>query len=206
MIKKIKISQKAFTAALFFGLLSAVFLSFTDFNASCEDIRQNVLRLHIIANSDSAADQSLKLKIRDKILECSPDIFEQTTDLDTAIFNTQEKLETIEEIANKIIKENGFSYKAKARIGDSYFETREYDTFTLPAGTYKSLIIDVGKAQGKNWWCVIFPEICLPAASDISLSKTVSTKGVHIAENSNRYILRFKSVEIYEEIKNLFKR
>lgn len=203
---KFKISGKALTAALFFGMLCAVFLSFTDFNASCEDIRQNVLRLHIIANSDNTPDQALKLKIRDSILESSPDLFGGAEDLSSAVTAAEDKLEEIEAIANKVILENGFSYSAKARIGDSFFETRVYDDFTLPAGYYKSLIIDVGKAQGKNWWCVIFPEICLPAASDDGLSKTVSSDGVRIAENPNRYILRFRTVEIYEEIKNLFKR
>ena len=205
MRKKFKISEKALSFSLFFGLLCAVFLSFADFDASCEDIRGNVLRLHIIANSDSKEDQNLKLKIRDKILEESPQLFNDAENLETAIQNTTLNLKKIEDTANSVIKENGFSYTAKARIGDSFFETREYDTFTLPAGTYKSLIIDIGKGEGKNWWCVIFPEICLPSAGEISLSKTVGKDGVCIAETPNRYILRFKVIEIYEEIKNLFK-
>lgn len=205
MIKKFKISEKAFTFALFFGLLCAVFLSFADFDASCEDIRKNVLRLHIIANSDSSEDQELKLKIRDRILEESENLFEGSDSLGDAIQKTDMNLGRIEDIANAVIRENGFSYEVSARIGDSFFETREYDDFTLPAGTYKSLIIDIGKSEGKNWWCVIFPEICLPSASDIGLSKTVGEDGVDIAEKPNRYILRFKVVELYEEIKNLFK-
>ena len=205
MIKKFKISEKAFTFALFFGHLCAVFTSFADFDASCEDILKNVLRIHIIANSDSSEDQELKLKIRDRILEESENLFEGSDSLGDAIQKTDMNLGRIEDIANAVIKENGFSYKASARIGDSFFETREYDDFTLPAGTYKSLIIDIGKSEGKNWWCVIFPEICLPSASDIGLSKTVGEDGVDIAEKPNRYILRFKVVELYEEIKNLFK-
>jgi stage II sporulation protein R len=75
----------------------------------------------------------------------------------------------------------------------------------LPAGVYKSLIINLGESSGKNWWCVIFPEMCLPAAN-ADLSETVSRGGTEIAEHSNRYKMRFKTVEIYEEIKNLFKR
>ena len=206
MRKKLKISEKALSYSLFFGLLCAVFLSFADFDASCEDIRGNVLRLHIIANSDSIEDQNLKLKIKDEILSHSPELFGECENLENAIQSTKLNLKKIESVANEVIKENGFSYTAKARVGDSFFETREYDTFTLPAGTYKSLIIDIGKGEGKNWWCVIFPEICLPSASKISLSKTVGEDGVGIAEAPNRYILRFKVVEIYEEIKNLFKR
>lgn len=206
MLKKFRISTKALRYSLLCGLISAVFLSFSGFQSGCEELRQNVLRLHIIANSNSEADQELKLKIRDRILETSGDIFEGITDTHNAVLRAEDKLQFFEDIANGVIAEEGFSYTARAIIGDSFFETREYEDFTLPAGTYKSLIIDLGSGEGKNWWCVIFPEICLPAAGDTSLSKTVSNEGTAIAENPNRYILRFKTVEIYEEIKNLFKK
>ncbi len=204
MFKKLKISSKALTFSVFFGLLCAVFLSFSVFNADCEEIRQNVLRLHIIANSDSKADQSLKIEIRDEILKKSGNIFEGVTSLEDATLQTKNKIDDFSDIANRVIKENGFSYKAKAYLGKRYFETRKYEKFTLPAGVYDSLIIELGKGEGKNWWCVIFPEVCLPSASDIGLSKTVNEGSVDIAENADRYILRFKVVEIYEKIKNLF--
>ena len=204
MLKKTKISTKTFNLALFFGLMCAVFLSFADFNASCEDLRTNVLRLHIIANSDSIADQQLKLKIRDSILKESTDLFSEAKDTEEALLIAEDNIELYCNIANRVIAENGFSYKATARVGKSYFETREYEDFTLPAGYYKSLIISVGEAKGKNWWCVIFPEVCIPAATG-SLSDTVSEKSSEVANQSNRYIMRFKAVEIYENIKKLFK-
>ena len=203
MFKKIKISPKAFNIALFFGLMCAIFLSFADFNASCEDLRTNVLRLHIIANSDSVPDQQLKLKIRDSILKESKDLFKGAKDTNEALLIADDNIDFYCDIANRVIKENGFSYKAEARVGDSYFETREYEDFTLPAGYYKSLIITVGEGKGKNWWCVIFPEVCIPAATG-RLSDTVSEKSNEIAERPNRYIMRFKAVEIYENIKKLF--
>ncbi len=204
MFKKNKISPKAFNLALFFGLMCAVFLSLADFNASCEDLRTNVLRLHIIANSNSIPDQELKFKIRDSILSESTELFGEASDTREALLIAEDNIEFYCDIANRVIKENGFSYKATARVGDSYFETREYDDFTLPAGYYKSLIISVGEAKGKNWWCVIFPEVCIPAASG-SLSDTVSDKTNQIAVQPNNYIMRFKAVEIYENIKKLFK-
>ena len=204
MFKKLKIPSKTFNLALFFGLMCAIFLSFADFNASCEDLRTNVLRLHIIANSDSTADQQLKLKIRDGILNESTRLFGEARDTEEALLIAEDNIDLYCDIANRVIAENGFSYKATARVGDSYFETREYEDFTLPAGYYKSLIISVGEAKGKNWWCVIFPEVCIPAASG-SLSDTVSEKSSEVANRSNRYIMRFKAVEIYENIKNLFK-
>lgn len=204
MLKKFKITSRAFNMALFFGLMCAVFLSFADFNASCEDLRTNVLRLHIIANSNSKSDQELKLKIRDSILKESGDLFEGIYDADAAVLRAEENLELYCGIANRVIAENGFSYKAKTYIGDSYFETREYEDFTLPAGYYKSLIVSVGEAKGKNWWCVIFPEVCIPAAAG-NLSDTVKAQSAEIAEQPERYIMRFKAVEIYENIKKLFK-
>ena len=99
------------------------------------------------------------------------------------------------------ISENGFSYGASAEIGNSYFETREYEDFTLPAGNYRSLIIRLGKAQGKNWWCVIFPAVCIPAATDASLSDSASDTSAQIAEHPQKYVMRFKTVEIYEDLK-----
>lgn len=205
MLNKFKNSGKIFSISLLLGFLCAVFLSFTDFNATCEDIRHNVLRLHIIANSDSNPDQSLKLKIRDGILENSGDLFNGVTDLERATQIANEELEVFENIANEIIEAEGFQYKAKVSIGKRWFETRVYDDFTLPAGEYVSLIVDLGEAEGKNWWCVIFPEICLPGATDTHLSDTVGENGAEVAYNPNRYIMRFKSIEIYEKIKNLFR-
>ncbi len=202
---KSKISFKIFNISLCLGLLSAIFLSLASFNASCEDLRKNVLRLHIIANSDSQEDQSLKLKIRDEILSKSEDLFESASDIETAINIATEKTQEFCDIANKVIKENGYDYSVTAMIGESYFETREYDDFTLPAGYYESLIVKVGKAEGKNWWCVIFPEICIPAASKGDLTDTVCQSSAKIAKENERYVMRFKAVEIYERIKKLIK-
>ncbi len=197
MKKRVKLS-------LLFGLIFAMLLSMTQFSALCEDLRQNVLRLHIIANSDSQADQELKLKIRDRILKETGEMFSGARDLATAEALTEQNLKHIEQIADSVIKENGFSYKAKASLGDCFFETRHYDTFSLPAGTYRSLIIELGKGEGKNWWCVVFPAVCVPAAADSNLRDSVSDNSAEIAEQSNKYIVKFKAVEIYEKLKKLF--
>ena len=109
-------------------------------------------------------------------------------------------MKKFEEIANRVINENGFGYDATATIGERFFETRHYENFTLPAGNYRSLIINLGESKGKNWWCVIYPTVCLPAASG-DLRDTVNNKSAHIAEHSERYIIRFKIVEIFEKIK-----
>lgn len=194
MSKRIKLS-------LCFGLICAILLSMTNFNALCDDLRQNVLRLHIIANSDSAPDQELKLKIRDEILKEASGLFLDADSLSVAENKVKDNLSYFSEIANDVIKENGFSYKATVSLGDCFFETRHYDTFSLPAGEYRSLIIKIGEAKGKNWWCVIFPSVCIPAAAS-NLRDSVKEESAQIAEQSGRYIIKFKTVEIYEKIKN----
>ncbi len=205
-MKKPILSQKLFNYSLLCGLLCAVFLSLSHFNAACDDLRANVLRLHIIANSDSPTDQALKLKIRDGLLEQSREIFAEADDIDSAVIAAKASLGKIEEVANKVIADNNFGYTAKAKVVDSYFETREYEDFTLPAGTYKSLVITVGEGKGKNWWCVIFPEICLPCATDAKLNDSVSDEAAKTATNKSKYVLKFKAVEIYEKLKkSLFK-
>lgn len=193
MKKKIRIS-------LIFGLICAICLSFFNFNLLCDDLRQNVLRLHIIANSDSEADQELKLKIRDAILSETGSLFANSQSLEEANLQTEQHLKNFEDIANRVINENGFCYDATVSLGERFFETRHYENFTLPAGNYRSLIINLGESKGKNWWCVIYPTVCLPAASG-DLRDTVNNKSAHIAEHSERYIIRFKIVEIFEKIK-----
>ena len=206
MKKRLKVNRTAAEFAVIFGLLCAIFTSFSRFNAVCDDLRSNVLRMHIIANSDSEEDQNLKLKIRDRILSETSLIFDRDTDLNEAVKITKDKLPELEATANEVIKENGFNYTATVSVGDSYFETREYEDFTLPAGTYRSLIIRLGKAEGKNWWCVIFPGVCLPSASDSHLSDTVRDESAKVAEHPQKYVMRFKTVEIYEDLKKIIKK
>lgn len=191
--------KNKFKISLLFGLMCAVFLSMFNFGVLCDDLRQNVLRLHIIANSDEPCDQELKLKIRDAILSETGDIFATADTLNKAEEITESHLQSFEEIANRVIKENGFDYRADVSLGECFFETRHYETFSLPAGKYRSLIINLGEGKGKNWWCVIFPTICLPSAS-ADLRQAVNDKSAHIAEHSERYIIRFKIVEIFEKI------
>ena len=203
-MKKFIISKKRLELSVICALICAMFVSFAHFDAACEDMRSNVLRLHIIANSDSKADQDLKLKVRDAILECSSDLFSGNTDLISATKTAHASIPYFNEIANNVIKENGFSYEASAEIGESYFETREYEDFTLPAGDYESLIIKLGNDKGKNWWCVVFPAVCIPTA-DGKLSDTIGETATKIAENPKKYVMKFKFIEIYEDLKKILK-
>ena len=204
MIKKI-FSRRGAELSVVVGLLCAIFASMAHFEAACDDLRLNVLRLHIIANSDSEEDQAVKLLVRDIILEESTDIFAYETDLKRAEEKAEDRLKDFCKIAEEVLTENGFSYCASAEIGDSYFETRKYEDFTLPAGNYRSLIIRLGEAKGKNWWCVIFPAVCVPAATNASLSDSTRDTSAKIAEHPQKYLMRFKTVEIYEDIKKFLK-
>ncbi|MBQ8203013.1 MAG: stage II sporulation protein R [Clostridia bacterium] len=197
--------RKNIETGILFGLICTIILSVANFDAACADIKSGVLRLHIIANSDSEEDQELKLKVRDEILKNSDIIFDAATDLDTAIACAEKNITQITDIANKVIENNGKDYSATAYIGNAYFETREYDDFTLPAGEYISLIVNLGQGEGKNWWCVVYPAVCLPAAKG-ELSESVGTKGVYVAEHPQKYVIRFKIIEWYESLRDRWKK
>lgn len=199
-------SRRAAELSLLCGLLCSVFLSAAHFGAACNDLRSNVLRLHIIANSNSAEDQAVKLKVRDSILTQTADIFDGKASLKEAEASAAKNIERLNETAVKTLRENGFNYGAAAEIGNSYFETREYEDFTLPAGNYRSLIIRLGNGEGKNWWCVVFPAVCVPAAVDARLSDSTAEVSADIAEHPNKYVMKFKAVEIYEDLKRLLSR
>ena len=199
-----KTVRKNIELGILFGLICTIALSFARFEARCDELRNGVLRLHIIANSDSKEDQALKLAVRDEILKNSTDIFKDCNTVDDAIQVAGYNIDDINTIANGVVKSKGFDYSATVSVADRYFDTREYDDFTLPAGTYKSLVVELGAAQGKNWWCVVFPCVCVSSAQEDDLSKSVSSGAADTAENAPKYKIKFKSVEIYEKIKKIF--
>ena len=140
--------------------------AFRLFSANCEDVRGEVLRLHIPANSDSEEDQAIKLRLRDELLSEFGGELSLCGDLESASARAEELLPEIERAANEFLRENGFSYGATAELVDMWFTTREYDRLILPAGNYTALRVTLGSGEGHNWWCVIFPQLCLPAVSE----------------------------------------
>lgn len=149
------------------GVLAfTAFGAFRTFSANCAEVYDEVLRLHIPANSDSDEDQGIKVKVRDVLLEEYGEMLAGSGGLGEAAARAEELLPDIERTANEYLLENGFSYGAKAEIVDMWFATREYDRLILPAGNYKALRVTLGSGEGHNWWCVIFPQLCLPAVSE----------------------------------------
>jgi stage II sporulation protein R len=198
--------KRDLTLCLLAALLFTMIFSLADFEQKCNDLKQNVLRLHIIANSDSAEDQAIKLKIRDELLKKSGGLFDTVGNKQDAIDMVNKNRDFLTEIAQNVLNSEGKTEPVSISVGKTYFNTRVYDNFTLPAGEYDAVRVLIGKAEGKNWWCVMFPSICIPAAEkEHKLTEAVDEKSAEIAENAPRYEMRFKIVELYESLKNKLK-
>ena len=178
-------------------------ISMSKFNVSCDKIKDDVLRLHIRANSDSEFDQELKLKVRDRILNDTGDLFYSVMTYEEAVEKTNEALPKIIESAKDEIKNQGYDYDVKANLDYSYFGTRHYDGYTLPAGNYMALNLEIGEGKGQNWWCVMFPSICLSSAT--KLDDKLDKDEIEVITDYSGYKVQFKLVELYENIKQKFK-
>ncbi|MGN1418917.1 MAG: stage II sporulation protein R, partial [Acutalibacteraceae bacterium] len=166
---------KALEIAAFVAFALAVIISTASFEKDCEGVRTSVLRLHVIANSDSQEDQALKLQVRDAILKKGRQIFGNSSTKQSAEKYIGEHTAELEEAAQAVIEENGYDYPVKVELGESYFPTKTYENVTLPAGTYDAVRVIIGSGEGKNWWCVMFPPLCLPAAcGDTELSDVMN--------------------------------
>lgn len=174
-----------------------------------EDIAQSVVRLHVIASSDSEADQALKLKVRDRILSESAEIFKNAEGPKEALKKANEESERLRLAAEEVISENGYDYKVQVETGEFLFPLKNYGEIMLPAGRYNAVRIVIGEGQGKNWWCVMFPPLCL-AKGTVKLSedsdaylKSHLTKGEYdlIKSSSEPTVeIRFKLVEILKKL------
>lgn len=173
-----------------------------NFSGKCESISEKILRLHIIANSDSCEDQTLKLKVRDEIINKFGSELEVYSNLEEAKQVAESKINEIEDFAKNVVHENGYDYPVRAEVTKMYFNIRRYKEVTLPAGFYTALRITIGQGKGKNWWCVMFPPMCLPAAEEKrELSEVLSDSQIDIVENEGEYIIKFKALEIFIEAK-----
>lgn len=168
---------------------------------SSESIAQKVFRLHISANSDSAYDQSIKLKVRDYLLAETQDLF-TGNNLDDNIEIAKENIDYIKKLCLDCLRENGSSADVEVSVEKEFFDTRVYDDFTLPAGIYNSLHIVIGEGTGHNWWCIIFPQVCLSACSQ-SMSDYLSDEEMELVDGG--YSPKLKIVEIYEKAKTKLK-
>lgn len=182
----------------------AAFLGSTlSFQARCEGIRGQVLRLHVIANSDSEADQAAKLYVRDQLLLAGAGLFDGSVDAQTAEAMILPRVEELEACAYKALQARGLDYSVQVTVGEAYFNTRTYEEtgITLPAGRYQAVRVVLGEGGGQNWWCVMFPPLCLPAAAPrqtASLDAVLTGGQLRVVKSNPKYEIRFKLVELWE--------
>ena len=159
------------------------------------DLADKVVRLHVLANSDTEEDQALKLT----------EILEQSADRAEAEIRLRESLPELEAIAEETVRANGYDYAVTAELEDTAFPTKEYDGFSLPAGEYLALRILIGEGVGQNWWCVVFPPLCTAASADVpetALAAGLTEDQVSLmTEEDGGYQLKFKAVELWERLK-----
>lgn len=186
------------------GLVLCMLLSLCDFYGRCASVRENVVRLHILANSDSKEDQALKLQVRDAVLEASDGWLSDADTVDEARAVAGERLPQLREVAQQTVTDAGYDYAVNATLCTMYFPTREYDAVTLPAGMYEAVRFTIGSGEGKNWWCVVYPPLCVGAAiQGDTVRDVLDTKQADVVTGGRRFIVRFKVVEWWEKLLRL---
>lgn len=159
--------ERALTLSMLFGTALAVVLgSFSAFAGECEDMPERLFRMHILANSDSKEDQELKYALRDFLSEDMQYIFEGCSTAEEAKNAAKNNLREITVKAQQFVSDSGYDYKITASVEKVFFTTRQYGAVTVPAGEYDALRILIGKGEGRNWWCVMFPPLCLGAVEE----------------------------------------
>lgn len=196
--------EKIHTLLLLFSvILSFIMIFVSDGFLAADTVREECLRLHVLADTDSEADQNVKLKVRDAILTETGDLFTSCNTASEATEKVAERKEEIRLIAQKVLRENGFNYGAEVFIEEEYFSTRQYENVTLPAGNYTALKVILGDGEGHNWWCVMFPPLCLPAVTeknDDSVYGVFGENGGALVTGKSSYKVKFRIVEIVENI------
>ena len=193
--------MKGFESLLLIGLVFTLFSSGVNKTvAAGNEIRSETLRLHIIANSDSEEDQQLKLKIRDAVLEATGELFAEVSGKTEAVAAAEYSSDDIKAIAKEIIASEGFDYEVQVEVTEMWFETRSYEGFTLPAGDYDAVRIIIGEGEGKNWWYVMYPALCIPGAE-----KPLEKYGDNADfVSGNGFEIRFAVIEWIESLKKSF--
>ncbi len=204
MIKKIK-----YFIILLILLSAFLFLTISSYaNTISKDLSNNFFRLHILANSDSNEDQNLKLKVRDNIIEYMNTISYEGLSKEEAIHLTYQHLNEFQKIAEETIYNEGYNYPVTLEVGNFYFPTKIYGNISLPAGYYDALKIQIGEAQGQNWWCSLFPPLCfvdissgvIDEETEQELKDNLTEEEFSIITNNTDTVkFKFKLIEVFSE-------
>ncbi|MBQ8525834.1 MAG: stage II sporulation protein R [Clostridia bacterium] len=175
-------------------------------------LADGVIRLHVVANSDSDADQALKLKVRDRILEECGTVFAGEEQIEAVRQDIVSNIDYIKNVAEDEIQKNGYDYDVDVSFGMSDFPRKEYGSITLPAGEYQALKVNIGAADGKNWWCVLFPPLCFVDEACVSVSDESNTiLKAHLGDKTYDMVtadtpqveFKLKAYELWQQGKNL---
>lgn len=199
---------KVWELALLFGVLVALAAG-SWLGREQQALADSVIRLHVIANSDTPEDQALKLAVRDEVLAQAESLYQQGATLEEARAALESHLNAIAAAGRAVVEEQGYDYPVSAQLTRCWFPTKEYDDFALPAGNYTALRVVIGEGEGQNWWCVAFPPLCLGAASETvdeaaQAGYFTPQQAALITEENQGYVLKFKSLELLGELQGLF--
>lgn len=186
------------------ALMAALCCTAAALQSQQQTMADKLIRLHVVANSDTQQDQGVKLQVRDAVLAVTEPLLQETDEPEEALL---EALPEIRDAAEACLRAEGFSDAVQVSFGMERFPTRHYEGFSLPAGVYRSLRVTIGAGEGHNWWCVVFPSICFRATS-AELEQAAETAGFTreevrlITEDGGGYVLKFKALELLEQWKS----
>ena len=201
---------KRWELALMFGVVFALVLG-SWLGQEQEELAGSVIRLHVIANSDSDADQQLKLAVRDEVLREAEQIYPEGATLEEARTVLTENLSLLADAGQQVVEDWGKNYPVTAQLEECWFPTKEYEDFTLPAGNYEALRVVIGEGEGQNWWCVAFPPLCLGAASQpveeaVQAGYFTDSQAALITQENEGYVLKFKGMELLGRLQGFLER
>lgn len=173
-------------------------------------LRQELIRLHVVAASDSAEDQAVKLQVRDSVMASLQQALSDATDVQQAKAYIEAHLPQIEAAAKSVLQKMGVEDRVSVQFLEETFSARDYDTFSLPAGVYESLRIIIGEGNGKNWWCVLFPQLCIPDAQgtveDVAVGAGFSQQLTSTVTQKEGYRIRFYLLDLLGRLEIFFSR
>ena len=170
-------------------------------------LRADILRLHVVADSDAQEDQQVKLQVRDAIIGSLREGLEKLTSPEDAYAYVEQMLPKLTQVANQVLRDAGFSQNAQVTLGQEPFPVREYDTFSLPSGVYHSLRVPIGSGQGHNWWCVVFPQLCVGATTQdfVQTAQTSEMPQSLTGALTGEYEIRFWLLDKLGELENFLR-
>jgi stage II sporulation protein R len=202
--------MKGLKFVLFSAVLAILICSRVYSKNAQRDISNGVIRFHVLANSDSTDDQQLKIKVRDDVLSGFENGLSKMNSRKETVKYLEKNVEAIRDCAQNTVYKNGYDYPVKVTVQNDYFPTKKYGDVTLPAGDYTALRIEIGEANGHNWWCVLFPPLCyvdvtqaeIPDKEKDMLKQNMNEEDYALITDDNTPVrVKFKIVEFWNSIK-----